>query len=58
MVETSDTQESAPVPSDAPLDAGRPLESVALRIGKVTYVIGTLWLSWAKRQVGPREARA
>jgi len=58
MVDTPDTKEAAPVPIDAPLDAGKPLESVALQIGKVTYVIGTLWLSWAKGQVGPREARA
>ena len=58
MVDTPDTPQAAPAPSEGPLDAGRPLESVALRIGKATYVIGTLWLSWAKRQVGPREARA
>ena len=35
-----------------------PLESTTVRIGKDTYAIGTLWLSWAKGQVGPREARA
>ena len=35
-----------------------PLESTPVRIGKDTYAIGTFWLSWAKGQVGPREARA
>jgi hypothetical protein len=58
MADTPDTPQATPAPSDAPLDAGKPLESVALRIGKVTFVVGTLWLSWAQGQVGPREARA
>ena len=58
MADTPDTPQAAPDPRDAPLDAGKPLESIALRIGKAIYVIGTLWLSWAKGQVGPREARA
>ena len=58
MVDAPDTPQATPSPSDAPLDAGKPLESVALRIGKATFVVGTLWLSWAKGQVGPREARA
>lgn len=57
MVDAPDTPQATPSPSDAPLDAGKPLESVALRIGKATFVVGTLWLSWAKGQVGPREAR-
>ncbi len=35
-----------------------PLESLTVRIGKQTYAIGTLWLSWAKGRVGAREARA
>ena len=44
-----------PVP---PAGAGKTLESVAVRIGKATYVVGTLWLSSPKGQVGAREARA
>ena len=58
MVDTPDAPQAAPGPSNAPLDAGKPLESVAVRIGKDTYVVGTLWLSSPKGQVGPREARA
>jgi hypothetical protein len=58
MEGTQETREAAPVERGAPPDAGKPLESVAVRIGKDTYVVGTLWLSSPKGQVGPREARA
>lgn len=58
MADTQETPEAASAERDVPPDAGRPLESVAVRIGKGTYVVGTLWLSSPKGQVGPREARA
>ncbi|MHB1871869.1 MAG: hypothetical protein ACYCT1_13600 [Steroidobacteraceae bacterium] len=48
----------APALAAPPVEAGTPLESVAVRIGAGTYVVGTLWLSSPKGQVGPREARA
>ncbi len=58
MEDTQETPEAASVERGAPPDAGKPLESVAVRIGKGTYVVGTLWLSSPKGEVGPREARA
>ena len=58
MTELQQMPEAASDERAVPQDAGKPLESVAVRIGKGTYVVGTLWLSSPKGQVGPREARA
>ena len=58
MTELQEMPEAASDERAVPQDAGKPLESVAVRIGKGTYVVGTLWLSSPKGQVGPREARA
>ena len=58
MTELQEMPEAASDERAVPQDAGKPLESVAVRIGKGTYVVGTLWLSSPKGQVGPRDARA
>ena len=58
MTDVQEMPDAASAERAVPPDAGKPLASVAIRIGKGTYVVGTLWLSWAKGQVGPREARA
>ena len=58
MTDVQEMPEAASAERAVPPDAGKPLESVAVRIGKATYVVGTLWLSSPKGQVGPREARA
>ena len=58
MTDVQEMPEAASADRAFPTDAGKPLESVAVRIGKGTYVVGTLWLSSPKGQVGPREARA
>ena len=58
MTDVQEMPEAASAERAVPPDAGKPLESVGVRIGKATYVVGTLWLSWAKGQVAPREARA
>ena len=58
MANSQETPEAASVERAVPPNTGRSLESVAVQIGKATYVIGTLWLSSPRGQVGAREARA